>query len=367
MKMDKQITKIYEDPGDPGSLGGIRRLVSSAKNKGLNLTKEKVEEILKGNETYTMHKPIRRRIVRNQIIVKGIDSQWQADLADMNDIVKFNDGFRYMLTVIDCFSKFAWVVPVKTKDGPSVRKAFDQVFEMAKPRKPSKIQTDKGKEFLNKDVQDLFSKFGIKHFVTENETKAAMVERFNRTLKTRIWAYFTAANTRKYIEVLPKIVHSYNHSHHRTIGVRPVDVKKTNELKIWKKMYGKTVGMIRSKGSNIKDGSDVRIAKHKHIFEKGYLPNWTGELFKVAGTKPTKRKRVYKLKDYAGEEIKGTFYPEEILQVTSDPNRVWPIEKVVKTRKTKLGTEHLVKWLHWPEKFNSWVKDRELARIDDQR
>ena len=119
----------------------------------------------------------------------GIDAQWQADLADMQGIARQNGGMRYLLTVIDVFSKFAWAVPVHSKDGKAITSAFDQVLMAAHPRHPRTLQTDKGKKFFNSDFLALMKRNGIHHFASESEQKATVVERFNRTIKTRIWTY----------------------------------------------------------------------------------------------------------------------------------------------------------------------------------
>ena len=165
--MEQKLKNIYEDPSDPGSFGGVTRLLSSARHKGIKVNRNQVENFLKSNEPYTLHRPARRRFARNPTIVGGIDQQWQADLADMATLSKFNDGNRYLLTIIDCFSKYAWAIPVKTKDGISVAAGFRRALA---ERVPKKLQTDKGKEFFNKEFQTLLSKHKIQHFATENET-----------------------------------------------------------------------------------------------------------------------------------------------------------------------------------------------------
>ena len=128
----------------------------------------------------------------------------------------------FLLTVIGVFSKVAWCVPMKNKSAASLVAALDTTFSKGWPQT---LQTDQGLEFLNKSVQALLSKHGIHHFSTHNaETKASVVERFNRTLKTRMWRYFTKHQTWRYIDVLPDLVRSYNNTHHRSIGMAPSNV-----------------------------------------------------------------------------------------------------------------------------------------------
>ena len=149
---------------------------------------------------YTLHKPIRRHFKRNRVIVGGIDQQWQMDLADMQSMQKFKDGYRYLLVCIDVFSKYAWVIPLKNKKGPSLVEAFK--ITLACGRKPEKIITDQGTEFFNRHFKALLKDEDIELYNTYNETKASVVERLIRTLKTRMWRYFTAKKTMRYINML---------------------------------------------------------------------------------------------------------------------------------------------------------------------
>jgi transposase InsO family protein len=179
----RHLDKIYYNPQKEGSYGGVERLLRDAKAEGLNISRDVVESYLRDQASYSLHKPARKNFKRNQTVVGGIDQQWQADLADMQQLSKFNNGFRYLLTVIDVFSKFAWVIPVRNKSATDIAEAFKELFKSSAPRKPKKIQTDAGKEFLNSDVQKLFKSKSIQHFVSDSDKKAAVVERFNRTIQ----------------------------------------------------------------------------------------------------------------------------------------------------------------------------------------
>ena len=144
------LSRIYHDPKDPGSLGGVDRLLRRARQlHAPGTTRTKVEKYLRSEQAYTLHKPARRRFTRNHTYLAGIDAQWQADLADMQGIARQNGGMRYLVTVIDVFSKFTWAIPVHSKNAKAITEAFDQVLITAKPRQPRRLQTDKGKEFFN--------------------------------------------------------------------------------------------------------------------------------------------------------------------------------------------------------------------------
>jgi transposase InsO family protein len=202
-----------------------------------------------------------------RVIVGGIDQQWQMDLADMQSTQTFNDGYRYLLVCIDVFSKYAWVVPLKNKTGPTLVEALKVILTSG--RKPEKIMTDQGTEFLNT------------HFRAYNETKASVVERLIRTLKTKMWRYFTAKKTMRYVDMLPDMVYSYNHSVHRSIKTNPVDVTAENEKKVWHTLYD-VHNIVKNVKYKFKIGDQVRISKMKRTFEKGYLPNFSKEIFTIS-------------------------------------------------------------------------------------
>ena len=356
------LKRIYHDPADPGSLGGVDRLLRRAKQLQVpGVNRQVVEEFLRGEQAYSLHKPARRHYPRNHIYVAGIDAQWQADLADMQGLARQNGGLRYLLTVIDVFSKFAWVVPVKSKDAKAVTEAFNSVLQEAAPRKPARLQTDKGKEFFNSTFGDLMKRTGIQHFASESDQKAAVVERFNRTIKTRIWTYLSDKGTVRWSDVLQDLVRSYNHSRHRTIGMAPADVEKKDEDRLWVRMYGDGDTHLKPP---LPHGAMVRINKNKGVFDKGYMPNWSKEHFSIGevpqARKATKR-RVYKINDYNGEPVIGSWYPEELQKINDNQYR---IEKVLRRRTAADGTQELfVKWEGWPEKFNSWISENDQFNV----
>ena len=338
--------------------GGIDSLVRSVRKSGYYIPTRKIKDWLKLQDSYTLHNPVRIRFKRNRIIVNKIDDQWQADLVEMQDKSKENKGYRYILTCIDVFSKYAWALPLKSKTGEAVTKAFKQMIK--KGRKPLYLQTDNGAEFYNNKVQRFLKTNGIYHFSTYNETKASVVERFNRTLKSKMYRYFTAKNTRRYIHVLKNLVDNYNQSYHRSIKMSPLDVNKSNEKKVYHNLYPpeKQIHTLR-----FKEGDSVRISKLKGAFQKGYLPGWSDEIFTVYKI-VKKNPIVYKLKDYHNEILKGNFYREELQKVTrKKADYYYQIEKIVSKKGKGRKRMYKVKWRGWPSSFNSWVLKDDLKRL----
>ena len=138
-----------------------------------------------------LHQPIIRKFKKRKIYPALKDNIWGADLADMQLLSKYNKGIRFLLCVIDIFSKYAWVVPLKDKKGISIVKAFPIILKQSN-RKPNKIWVDKGPEFYNAYFKKWLRDNNIVMYSTYNEGKSIVAERFIRTLKSKIYKYMTS-------------------------------------------------------------------------------------------------------------------------------------------------------------------------------
>ena len=205
--------------------------------------------------------------------MNSIDKIWAADVIDMQAFSKDNNGIKYLLTVIDIFSKLVWIVLLKRKTGQDVANAFSSIL---KERRPSKTWVDRGQEFYNKDVQKL-----VELYSPENEEKSCVIERFNRTINEKMFKYFSANNTRKYVDVLDLLVDQYNNAIHSSIKMSPKEAsRKENENKVWRNLYPEFGGKTLAPKFAI--GDNVRITKKKNVFDKGYTQRWTGEVLKIS-------------------------------------------------------------------------------------
>ena len=355
--MNERLKAIYYDPKHPASFGSVTKL-----SKESGFSPKKVKKWLETQPTYTLHRMARKKYPTRKYIVHDIDEQWQADLADVSLIAKQNKGYRFILTVIDIFSRYAWARPLKSKSGKEVAAAFKDIFREG--RIPKRIQTDQGKEFENRDIATLFSQHNIELFSVKSAYKAAIVERFNRTLKTKLWKYFTMTLKEKWTNVLQDVVNSYNKSIHRTIGRRPIDITPENAGDVRDEVYGKERTTVKEK-RDINVGDVVRISKVKSVFAKGYLPNWTEELFTVANINTKHSPITYKLKDYNGEIIEGSFYRHEI-QKFIQTDDTFLVEKVIRTQKRNNEIWCLVKWKGYPTSMNSWVRKKDIVKVMDR-
>ena len=255
-------------------------------------------------------------------------------LANMQLLSKYNKGIRFLLCVIDIFSKYAWVVPLKDKKGISIVKAFQSILTQSNRRakgtsvqhvKPNKIRVDKGSEFYNAYFKKWLRDNDIVMYSTHNEGRSVAAERFIRTLKSKIYKYMTSISKNVYIDKLDDIVDEYNNTYHTTIKIKPIDVKDNTYINTSKEINN-------NKDPKFKVGDYVRISKYKNVFAKGYMPNWSEEVFvikKVKNTVPW----TYAINDLNGEEIIGTFYEKELQKTNQEEFR---IEKLIRRKGDKL-------------------------------
>ena len=354
--MNKILEKHYWDVSQPGSLSGSENFFRALKSKKIKIDKQQVQNWLMGQDAYTMHKQARKRFPRNKVYARGIDDLWQIDLADLQIISKFNNNNRYLVTCIDVFSKFAFVVPIKTKTAGEVLLAFKKIINSS-GRKPNNLQSDQGTEFVNLKFKEYLKDIDTGFYQVNSELKASVVERFNRTIKEKIYRYLTLKNTNNYIDVLDDLVLSYNNNYHRSIKTTPAKVNENNEKQIYKTLYNDRKENFKFK---IFVGDLVRISKNKKIFEKGYTTGWTEEVFIVIHQIP-RDPPVYRLKDLNNEEIEGVFYDYELQKVTRD-KEAYVIDKILKKKKEKGVFKYFVSWRGYPPSFNSWITENDIDK-----
>ena len=290
-KAQDEFDSRYTDLTQPGSFS----------SKILKYVK-KSEKYLRKNKIHSLHAPrIKKRGKKfkgRKIVVYYPGQIIQMDLIDMIKLKHQNSHFQYTLMVIDVFSKKLYAKPLKKKTGMETATEIKKIFsEMKYP-----VQTvifDEGKEFANKYVDKLFKQYNIHSYSILTEKKAGCVERVNRTIKSMIWKYFTANNTKKWITILDKMVNVYNMTYHNTIKMAPNDVSWENRKLVFKNSFPK---INDSRVCRLKVGNKVRIAHYKKLFDKGYKINWTENIYTI--TKVFQKSGIcwYRLKDQAGNK-----------------------------------------------------------------
>ena len=273
--------------------------------------------------------------------MKCLADQVQLDLVDMGKYGSKNKGYRWILTAVEILSRYAFTIPIYRKDGKNMTKAVDLLLERFKRRfgkYPNIAQFDEGKEFYNVGVRNLLKSHDVNYFSTQSDKKAAIVERFNRTLKTMMWKYFYSKGTYNWIDTLDELTESYNNTNHSSILMKPKDVNKTNE--------NLPLGKLPLPKFRVEDTD--RVIRYKSIFGKGYEANFTEEIFKVTRVL-REDPNVYELENHEGEPIIRKFYEEE-LSAVNKKNSMYRIEKVLR----KNNGMALVKWLGYDSR--SWVR-----------
>ena len=211
-----------------------------------------------------LHKPRRKKFKKRYVFVKKANDIWAADLIDLRSHSRINEGMKYVLMVIDCFSKFGYGIPLRTKTGSEVTEAFKLLFKKETPRF---LWVDNGTEFYNSELKELLKKLGIKMYSTNNAEKVSIVERWNRTIKTQLWKYFSANGTYKWIDIIQPLIDKYNNTKHRSIGFTPIEAKKvSNHNRVFENLYRKKVS--ERTPPKFKIGDQVRIILKKKIFDK---------------------------------------------------------------------------------------------------
>ena len=362
--MENRLKRRYADPSAPGSFQGPEKIYQSAKAAGEAVKKEEVVDYLRKEDTYTLNRVARRRFPQNRTVVEGLDDLWDADLADVQDMHPENSGTKYLLVVIDTFSRYMWVRLLKTKYAKEVSAAFDTIF--IEGRKPNRVRTDLGKEFHNKTVRDRFNEHGIILIPASNH--AVFAERGIQTLKSKLFRYLIQQNNFHYIDVLQDLVTSYNNTIHSSIGRPPATVTKQNESEVRLDNY-----LLRRKPKNDSDhprqelkfkvGDKVRVSFTKEPFDREYSQRWSGEVFVIAKVTRKDTIPIYKLNDWYGEPLNGTYYTQELQKVDVSDRTIFKVEKVLKRRRVRGREQVLIKWKYWGSKYNTWENADQVKEI----
>ena len=354
--------KHYFNFNSAAAFAGPKKLKTVLKQNGYNVSLNEVQKWLQDQDAYSLMKPAIYRFKRQRVVSAGIDYLWDGDLADVSNIKSVNDGYSFLLILIDVFSRFLWIEPIKTKSQNDMKSGFERIFSRT-TRQPRKLRTDNGKEFTSRAIKQYLKSRNIKAFTTRNETKANYAERAIRTVKSLLYRYFLHKQTHRYVDVLQDLVFTYNNRPHKSLESQaPASVTSSNEDMIWKTMYVDKNSKRKKSGFRFKINDQVRISYKKYVFQRDYHQKWTEEYFIITQRVRKANHNMYKLKDLTGEDIDGLFYESELQKINKTINSTFRVQKILKRRRKKSGEELFIKWMGWPDKFNSWV-----AAVDVQK
>ena len=304
------LNAIYNDIKNASSFSSPYNLYKAAVKINPKIRLKDVKEWLEGQDTYTLNRRAVHRYERRKTLVPNINEQWQADIAYFHQFKGQNNNLKYLLVVIDCFSRFCFLRALKNKSCKSVTDAFVEIMKVG-DCKPKWLQTDLGTEFYGETFQLMLIENDIHHFSTSQPPKATLAERFILTLRRRLSRYFTHYKTHRYIDVLPQILMNYNNTGHQSLGgYAPSEVNKKTWADVYEAQYRKYLGR-RQKVSRFKVNDKVRISVTKEMFEKSHNKTFSDDTCTVLHVLPTKPPSYYLLnKD--GIALTGAAYEPEL-------------------------------------------------------
>ena len=355
--MDKIFETIYFNPEHPAGYGGVKKLYKYANEIDSNITLNDVKNWLSKQFEYTLFKPALRNFSRNTIYSNFVNEIWEIDALYYKNYSRYNSGYKYIINVIDVFSKYLIAIPMKTLKGKDVADKFERLFKTVKPMK---IRSDRGKEFDNFHFRNLCKKYGIIYYTTTNQTKkCAIVERVNKTMRLKIGRFISHRGNYRYIDNLKDLVKSYNHSIHRTTKMRPIDIDEDDEKQVFQNMYGypNMLEILKSKQGQKKFevGDTVRQKFDEKVLDKGTDQKWTDIVYKIRKVYNKLTKPLYAV-ELNGSDVNRRFYPEELQKVTVDNDSRWRIDKILRYRTTSDNIrEALVRWKGYPQYPDQWI------------
>jgi hypothetical protein len=333
-RVNEILTRIWQDP--EVGLQAPQKFWLRIKKQFAGISQKQVYDFVKSQQMDQVMRPRIRAKVNKPILMREPNAQWQADLIEMKN-PGLNNGVNYLLTVIDCFSKYAFVFPVESKEGSEIMDAFADLF--ANEGAPKSISTDNGGEFNNKELEDLFSQYDIKKLNSKpyNSKAHGQVERFNRTIQSKIKKFMIQYDSKHYLDALPSIVKNYNSQEHLATGYAPIEIHFLNpeneeEKKVIDQVYeklekraAKWLEATESLFEDLVQGDFVRLAqdtqkeiRKKKIFRKGYEQQWGNDIYRIAFVNYPKKKTqpiIYRVMSDDGEILPHEYFRDMLQKI----------------------------------------------------
>ena len=316
------------------------------------------------NDIYTRFKQHKRSKYYSPIYVYKKRELFQSDVVFFtnDDLVKVNNGYKYLFTTIDVFTKMAWVYPMKENKCKVVMECFQDILAKC-GEKPERLNTDRGSELICKQFEKYLKDNNIHHYLSYSERKCPVIERFNLTIQRTLYKMMAKHNSFEWTKFISPAMKIYLNRNHRTIKMTPLDGEEDkNQNKIRRTYYEKYIkaGLKRRKAKH-KVGDSVRIWKKRGTFHRGYMEDFTREHFtitKVLTNLPVPR---YKLKDYNNDDIVGSFFEDEVIKF--NPNEFYESEILKKRKTKKRGLEYLIHYIGYPSSMDQWVKAKDIKKF----
>ena len=368
------VLEAYRNPREPGSYGGISTITRIVKDKLPQYTVSKVrqtaKEVLASKQAYYLNVQPKNHFLRSRVLSAGANYMFDADLMNLYQFGRYNKGYKYVLLVIDIFSRFVMVRGLKSKSHADVVPAMEEILQ---EKKCKILRTDAGGEFTSHQIKQLYVEYEVKHYLAYNDGKASYSERAVKTIKNKLIRYMMTNNTYKWIDVLQDVAYSYNNTVHSTLNRKPKDITEDNEDVVFQEQYNtislRDIKDAKKRSKNIRKSLDisagdyVRLSRVKKTFQKEYEPKWTGELFQVYKTSVRDGCIVFYVRDLMGEVVEGSFYRQQLQKALVREEDLYQYEKVL-GRRTRNGKKYYhIHWAYYPAKFDEWVSEQQFRRL----
>lgn len=344
---------------EPWSFGNFKTI----KEHNRDLESDRVTTFLNKNEIYSRFKQHKKARRYSPIYVYRKRELFQADVVFFTNsqLVEQNNGYKYLFTCIDCFSKMAWVYPMKTNKCSTVMLCFKDILKKC-GKKPERLNSDRGSELICKSFEDYLSNENIFHYLSYSLRKCPIVERFNLTIQNLLYKIMARKRSWKWTDYIDQAMKIYLKRKHSTIGMSPIEAEKNenasqvrqNLLTFFQK------GRSTKQRPKFKLNDNVRIWKARHKFARGYDESYSREFFKIVDIKKNLPVPRYALEDSKGEPIRGLFFQDELVRF--EPSDLFEIE-VKRKRQRGKKTEYLVHYIGYPSSMDEWMPQNELKKL----
>ena len=363
--MDVQAINDAYFADNPFSYGGKYKLVKHYGSKN----EDEIDEALKQNDIYSRFKEYRRASKFSPIFVYRKRELFQADVGFIDkEYAEASGGYKYLFAVIDCFTKYAWVYPLKANTGKNAIECFEDVLAKC-GEKPERVQTDRGSEFKNKAFEKYMRDNKINHYFSYSDRKCPIVERFMKTIQQILYKICAQQRTLNWTTVLDQAMKIYLTGYHSTIEMSPTEAEKDKNQQILLQTFCKIYAEAdeNPQKAKFKVGDTVRIYYKRHAFHRAYDENFTREYFTITEVLDDLPVVRYKLKDYSGEPIIGSFFQNELVAYKHSldgADDFWEGNAIAErtNRRTK-KKQYKIRWVGWPEKYDEWVDEENQYQL----
>ena len=363
------IRQNYNNPGHAIAFSSPQVIYKYLIENGKKVSLKNIRSVITEFDSQNLHKLFVRPAAFNPFFIYRRRQQIQGDLIDIRQLANENDGVNYLFSMIDAFSRRAWVYPLKTKKTKEVAECFSKHLNSDFQNNLMEVfHSDAGLEFVGKEMQEVLNKNSIFFQIGRGYNKSSICERFNRTFQVLIYKYLTQNETRRYIDVLSDLLKSYNERPHRTLkSLTPILAdKKENEIEVRGILRKKYFNVPRASQNYLKQtfqlGDIVRIKKATGRISsenRGYAQQQNPEYFVIDRIDTRQPRPLFHLKSMSlGDQILGGFYSNELSLVSGN---VYKVEKIIRSKGKGRNKKYLVKWAYFDDSHNSWINAKDFS------